>query len=379
MELIRRMFGSRSLDSYVRQARTKLATCEFEQALRVVAEGYGAFPDAQPLREVELTIRQAQARAGIRSLKAQVDQTDNPRAHEALIALYLELGMAAEVRKATLAYVSAHPERDTPHLLLGEIALQDFLDALQSRDAHVALMHLQRAAILNSQAIKPRLLLAELYYVVGADKALKEMEAEIAPFAQADPHIAPVMEQIRSVPEPSKTLTIDGLFERVEADGTLKREPRTWLRAFRRPGLSRVDPDRAREAADSLMKQGVALELVLMQRNGDLLAHVSQSDLDEAEDAREEGAEATAEPDEDENRGLVNVVRAVSRTVSRYARDLDLGQFKRCTMQGNFGLVTVGEVCGVVTGARWPRNPEPQRLWERVTVGLEGELGGGRR
>jgi hypothetical protein len=115
-----------------------------------------------------------------------------------------------------------------------------------------------------------------------------------------------------------------------------------------------------------------------MQRNGDLLAHVSQSDLEKAEDASEEGAEAT-EQNADQDGGLVDVVRAVSRTVSRYARDLDLGQFKRCTMQGNFGLVTVGEVCGVVTGARWPKNPEPQRLWERVTVGLEGELGGGRR
>ena len=163
MQLISNVFGGPALSALVRKARTKLGAGDFEQAQRIVSKGLEAYPGADALLELELTIRRAQAREGIRSLRARIDAEEDPRAYEQIVALYTELGMGAEAKQEAWNYANAHPDLDTPHLMLGEMSLQSFLDAMQSRDAHVAYKRLQRAAALNAEAVKPRLLLAELY------------------------------------------------------------------------------------------------------------------------------------------------------------------------------------------------------------------------
>ena len=357
MQLISNVFGGPALSALVRKARTKLGAGDFEQAQRIVSRGLEAYPGADALLELELTIRRAQAREGIRSLRARIDADDDARAYEQLIALYRELGMGAEAKQEAWGYANAHPDLDTPHLMLGEMSLQSFLDGLQSRDAHVAYKRLQRAAALNKEAVKPRLLLGELYWCVGADHALCAISREIAEFAQHDPNLEEVVEQLRTVKEPSGPDIMDGLFERVEIEGELVREPDTWP-LHRRSTASRMDEERAERALESIIRQGAASELVLLQRNGTLIAHANPG----ADDDEEEG-------------GLVDVARIVARTVSRYARDLDLGAFKRCTIETPNSLVAVGEVGGVLAGARWRRGSESQRLWERITVDIEGALG----
>lgn len=357
MQLISNVFGGPSLSALVRKARTKLGAGDFEQAQRLVSKGLETYPGADALLELELTIRRAQAREGIRSLRARIDTDDDPRAYEQIIALYLELGMKAEAKQEAWNYANAHPDLDTPHLMLGEMSLQAFIDGLQSRDAHVAYKRLQRAAALNRDAVKPRLLLGELYWCVGADHALRAISSEIEEFAQYDPNLEDVVEKLRTVEEPSGPDLMDGLFERVEVNGELSREADTWP-LHRRAAGSKMDADRAERALESIIRQGAASELVLLQRNGSMIAHANP-----------------AADDDEMGGGLVDVARIVARTVSRYARDLDLGAFRRCTIESPDGLVAVGEIGGMLAGARWRRGSEPQRLWERITVDLEGALG----
>lgn len=370
MGLIRKFLGKPPLDALMRRARARMAANDFDRAQRIVADGLRDYPDAEPLRELELTLRRAQARAGMKSLRERIVEGDEPRAYEELIALYLELGMQAEARKEALTYATAHPDLDAPHLLIGEMSLQTFLDQLQARDAHTAHQRLVRAAALNPHAVRPRLLLAELYYCVGADQALRRVAQSLEEIAPDDPLIEPLLACVQDLEPSSGSESIQGRFERVEVDGELHRDLSTWPVSQRRARKVHMDEDRARRAAEALVGQGAAAEVVLLQRNGELLAHAEQPIADEAVSEEATGAESG---------GLVDVARVVSRTVSRYAHDLDLGAFRRCTIQGEFGLVAVGEVGGVVTGARWRSNPEPARLWERISVGLEGSLGGGRR
>jgi len=362
VQLISNVFGGPALSALVRKARTKLGAGDFEQAQRIVSKGLETYPGAEALLELELTIRRAQAREGIRSLRARIETDDDPRAYEQIVALYLELGMGAEAKQEAWSYANAHPDLDRPHLMIGEMSLQSFIDGLQARDAHEAYKRLQRAAALNKEAVKPRLLLSELYWCVGADHALRGMSTEIGEFARYDSNLEEVVEQLRSIPEPSGPDIMDGLFERVEVNGELFREPDTWP-LHRRSTSSRMDEDRAERALESIIRQGAASELVLLQRNGTVIAHANPG----------------ADDDDEDEGGLVDVARIVARTVSRYARDLDLGAFRRCTIESPGGLLAVGEVGGVLAGARWNRGSEAQRLWERITVDLEGALGRGRR
>ncbi len=358
------MFGRSSLGRLLVQAQRKLAAEDFDEAQKLVAKGLLLYPDAEPLRELEMTIRRAQARAGIQNLKARIERDEDPRAYEQLISLYLELGLFAEARTESLAYANAHPDRDAAHLLLGEMSLQAFFEGLQARDAHVAQLRLTRASRLNERAIKPLLLLAELYYCVGANRALHSVAGELQTVAGGDPMIEPVLRRAEKAAKASGPESLDGIFEGIELEGALRHEPTTWPLRSKRRRVRRLDEGRAQMVADLLVARGSPVEVAMLQPGGAVLAHSrTPTEDDDTPHAEREG-------------GLVDVTRTVIRTIKHHARDVDLGSFRRCTIQGPFGVLTVGEVGGTLTGARWPANPEPLRLWERVALKVEDSLGG---
>jgi hypothetical protein len=364
------LFGGRSLETVLGKARQRLASGDFDEAHRIVEAGLMKFPEAEALRETELTIRRAQARAGMQSLKERIARERDPQAYEQLIQLYLEVDMPEEALRETRSYAQIHPDRDTPHLLLGEIHLQSYFEDLLARDAHSAHDHLVRAARLNAEAVKPRLLLAELYFCVGADRALNVLAQSLERFAEADETLRPVIQAIREIKAPDTQESIDGIFERIEVKGALVREASAWPIRNRRNRGALLTEERTRTAAKGVVKRGDAEEVVVLRRGGGLLAHA-------VEDPTAGGVRLTI-PEGDEqvpDAGLVGVARTVARSVAPRAREFDLGAFKRCTVQGVFGTIVVGEVGGTVVGAR-SRSREPLRLWERVTIGMEGEAGG---
>jgi hypothetical protein len=357
------LFGGSSLDALVARAKQKLAASDFDEAHRLVAKGLEKFPDAQALRETRLTIRRAQARAGMQSLKDQILRDDDPHAHEQLIALYQEVDMPAEARRAAQAYASAHPDRDTPHLLLGEMLLQSFFEDMQARDAHPAQEHLLRAARLNAEALKPRLLLAELYFCCGADQALSTVAGALERIAPDDETIKPVLDACRAVPRPAGKELVEALFARVEVEGALVREPTAWPLRTRRNRDQRVKDERMHVTARKVVSRGEAEEVAIVRRNGALIAHAGGEEGQQAEPSAEDVVP---------EKGLPGVAAGIARSVARQVREFDLGSFKRCTIQGPFGIVVVGEVGGVLAAVRHRSAIEPLRLWERLTVALEG-------
>lgn len=363
------LFSSPSLDTWVARARQKLAGGLFDEAQRLVDRGLAQFPGAQALRETHLTIRRAQARSGLQSLKDQISRHDDPLAHEQLIGLYQEIDMPAEARRAAQAYAQSHPDRDAPHLLLGETLLQAFFEDLQARDAHSAHDHLLRAARLNPDTLKPRLLLAELYFCCGADRALTAVADALARLAPDDAVVGPVVEACRAVAKPTGKEDLEAAFARVEVDGVLVREPSAWPLRTRRNRDQRVNDERMIAAARRLVSRGELEELAIVRRTGVLVTHAGA----EASQAPQEpsGTEPTAEERVPE-RGLPGIAAAVARTVARQVREFDLGTFKRCTLEGPFGVILVGEVAGVMAAGRRRAGLEPHRVWERLTLALEG-------
>jgi hypothetical protein len=357
------LFAGSSLDALVARAKQRLGTGDFDEANRLVTRGLEKYPDAQALRETRLTIRRAQARAGMQSLKDQIARDDDVHAHEQLIALYQEVDMPAEARRAAQAYAGAHPDNDTPHLLLGEMLLQAYFEDMQARDAHPAQEHLLRAARLNPQALKPRLLLAELYFCCGADQALSVVAAALERLAPDDEAIKPVLEACRAIPRPAGKESVDALFARVEVQGELLREPTAWPLRTRRNRDQRVKDERMLASARRLVARSEAEEVAIVRRSGALIAHAGGEETQQVDPSAE---------DKVPEKGLPGVAAGIARTVARQARELDLGAFKRCTIQGPFGIVVVGEVGGVLAAARHRAGVEPLRLWERLTVALEG-------
>jgi hypothetical protein len=358
------MLGSRSLEGVVRRARHRLASGDYDHAQRIVARGMERYPNAEALTEVALGIRRAQAHAGIRELKARIQHDQAPPAYEELIELYGDLGLSGEARQLALAYARAHPDLDSPHLILGEMHLQVFYADLLARDGHAALHSLTRAAELNPEAVKPHLLLSELFFCVGADGRLAAVIRDLAAMGRGDPLIESIVAELNALTRAEGGEELDGLFERVEVDGRLARSPTEWPLGRRDAAdTSALSTEGAQKAVDDIVARGHAEEIVVIKRRGDVLAYARKGEHD---DGSGEGH-------------LADVTRAVAETVSQHAREFDLGAFKRCTIEGPFGLAAVGEIGGVMTGVRWRAKAEPQRLWERLTVGLEDALGGSAR
>lgn len=363
MGLLTDLFAGRSLEAFVARARQRLQAGDYDEAARLVEQGLTRYPEAEALREIRLTLRRSQGRAAIRSLRDQVTKDDDPLAHEQLIALYLELDMLGEARRAAQAYAASHPDRDTPQLLLGEMLLQAFFEDLQARDAQGARDHLVRCARLNTQAIKPRLLLAELYFCTGADCALATVSDALERLAGDDEVVRRVIDASRAVARNDGRESVEALFAKIEVQGSLAREPKAWPLRTRRNRDQMLREERAIEAGKTLVSRGEVEELIVVRRNGTLVTRAG-GDV---------GPEPLA-PDHDlvSETGLPAVVAGLARDLSRQVRELDLGALRRCTLEGPFGLVVLGELGGVVVAARHKPSHEPHRVWERLTVALQG-------
>ena len=373
MARISDIFAGRSLEAVLKRARHKMMSADFDEATRVVCMGLEKFPDAEALRELQLTIRRIQARSGMQELKKRNALEQDPLAFEQLITLYQEVDMLDESKKTADEYAAAHPERDNPNLTLGEMYLQAFFDDLLARDAHAAHDHLLRAGQLNTQALKPRLLLAELYYCVGANRALSGVGRALERIDSNDDALNPVLETIVAVADPNASESMDGLFAQIEVEGELDRDPSTWPLRNRRNREAQVREERTQKAVATLVREGVVDDIVVLRKNETPLVVASlDRKADDGLGGNRRPTTVRVDEEEIDDESLSGVVRSVARTISQQAREFDLGAFKRCSIEGKFGLLIVGRASNVIVGAHRPRTREPLRLWERLSVTLDG-------
>lgn len=360
------LLGGRSLDALVERARRQLASGEFDNGLATVAKGLEKFPSAHVLRDTGQSIRRAKARAGMGALLGRVEQDSDPEAFEQLIALYHETGMAAERVRLTERYVAEHADREQPHLLRGEQALEEFFGDLRARDGRLAIDHLLKAGALHPDSLKPRLLLAEIYFAIGADRALLGQAAAIERLAGDDEVVRPVVTALREAAAPAPAESIDALLAKVEVSGAVLRDPSAWSSRKRRGVADGADGARLQRNLERLVRDEDASEAVVIDRGGATVVAVGDRTLDVAPgDAPADGGES----------GLARVASVVARTIKVSARELEMGAFRRFVVEGPFGVMVVADAAGGVVAAKARRGADPHRLAERLTVAVEGARG----
>jgi hypothetical protein len=357
------VFGGRSLEALLERARKRLAAGKFDEALKAVEVGLAKYPGAAALRETGHAVRRAQARAGMQGLKERIERDGDPAAFDELIALYREFGMADEATRLADEYAQEHPELEAPHVLRGEAALNAFFSDLRLRDGRQALERLLKAGQVKPDSVKPRLLLAELYFTIGADRALLGQVAAIGRLAKDDEIVQPLLQALREQAKPAAAENVDALLSKVEVTGALARDPAAWPGGSRRGGASERDAQRTASGLERLVKRGDALEAVAIDRSGEVVSRAPAVEEDATEGA------ATL---------LSGVARSVARTVKSQAQELDLGSFRRCVVEGPFGVLLVGDAGGTLVAARGTKGAEPDRLWERMALAVDAG-GRGRR
>lgn len=367
------LFISRSVSTFVERARRKMAAGKLEEAARILKRGIECYPTASTLRDLQLSVRRARAHVTIRNLEVRIEDHGDPHAYEELIDLYQRLELPEEARRRALAYVENYPDRDAPHLILGSMHLDSFIEDLCARHGHKAHEHLLQAAGTNAMAVHPRMLLAELYFCIGADHSLAVTMQAIEKLAPDPAEIQTAMDVVRQLAAGKKEDRLDGIFERIECDGRLVRAPEDWPLSKRRSSVSTLQEEEADGALMDLVSGGAAEELVVMRRDGSVMSHVTPTGL------RGESGNGGVTGPGPGDQGLVGVLRTVSSKVLPQATEFDLGKFRRCTIQGRFGNVVIGRIDHLLVGARGQSADEPLRLWKRVCRALEHPRDGGGR
>lgn len=360
MGRLKDLFAGTSASAFVERASRALGAGKLEEAARVIERGLERHEGSAALLDLRLRLERARAHTTIRRLEQSIRRTADPRSYEELVHLFQQLQLPAEARARAHLYVEQHPGLDAPHLLLGAMFLDDFFEEYTARYAHHAHEHLVKAATLNAMAIQPRMMLAELYYCVGAHRALVAMMHAIEHLASDEDALASAYAMIGAVEDSRDEETLDGLFERVEVNGRLERAPETWPLSKRRSRTPRMCEADADPAVTELIASGAAEELVLLRRDGSVLSHAAAPGST--------GGQAD----------LVDVVRTVATRVYPQAREFDLGRFERCTIEGSFGTVVIGPVGNVLTGARGRPSAEAHRLWDQVRTAIGNSQEGDR-
>ena len=372
------LFQPSSPSGFLARARKRMTVGKLDEAARVVAQGLAQFPDSGSLSELALGIRRAQAHKTMRRLEARIQKTRDPLAFEELIQLYRQLSLPQEALRRAEAYAAAHPGRDTPHLILGEMNLALFLEELNARHGHAAHEHLLHAANLNAMALQPRMLLAELYFCAGAGRAIAPLLKSLRQMAPETTEMRATFAVLESVANPHAETHLDGMFERIEVEGELARDPEDWPLSQRRSQAGRIDEGRVDATLQQLVADEVFDEVVLLRRDGTLVTHASPTGLHGASAEVPEASGTLLQPGvaRAPSQHFVDVVRTVGRKVFPRARDLDMGKFKQCTLRGAFGTVVVGRVCNVLVGIRGQQSSDPLKQWTQIQLELENLAGG---
>ena len=161
---------ARELESVVTQAERLVASGRHEEAMHVAERGLAQFPAAARLRGVIRYVRRAASKQRLTELKQALAQRKDERAYRELIALHLDLGDKDQALEVATAHANEFPDAADAHVLLGEVFLSRYFGELFARDAWAAIERLERALELDSASLRARVLLAMLYFAIGAPR-----------------------------------------------------------------------------------------------------------------------------------------------------------------------------------------------------------------
>ncbi|MBI4879231.1 MAG: hypothetical protein HY812_06175 [Planctomycetes bacterium] len=148
-------------------ARAYLGLGEAEVAAEVLQSGLSLFPASAELARVRLLVASEEKVRRLRAAKELVQRRPCPQAALELADAYRSLDRWDQHAQVLREALERYGENGTVLAQLGELRLHRFLESAAAADALAAEDLLRRALDVEPEALKPRLLLAELSYRVG--------------------------------------------------------------------------------------------------------------------------------------------------------------------------------------------------------------------
>jgi tetratricopeptide (TPR) repeat protein len=299
-----------------------------DQTLRVSEEGLALFPNSQELRKLNKFAKRSLVRGQIKDLRNRLNKTPQPELYQELAGLYLELGDYGAVYGTCEESVRRFPDDAGSHLLMARARLANFYRDLNAREGLEAVHCLQTVVGLDPRNARAHKMLAELMYRVGAaGRAQPHLEIlrQLAP-GDLDVEVLYRHVQGRGATDDDD---LDELFCGVEARRGLAHGPVTGDGSGEHEAPRERGVNTIRDALGQIAEIPGVSKAAYIRGSKALIKGEIRNGKDP----------------------FLRLVRVVSKASQRTCRRMDLGNFSKGVLDGDFGHVcicTFGEVVAAV-------------------------------
>ena len=324
--LERKLHETPSPSTYVDLGQVYINLGMMDRTLKVADEGLRLFPRSDELRKLRKFAKKSKLNSRIKDLRSRLNRAPHPKLYQELASLYLELGDFGAVHGTAEECIRRFPDDDGAYLVLAKARLTNFYRDLAARDGLEAVRNLQKVISLDPGNVKAHRLLAKVLYMVGAvNPAVHHLEI-LRDLAPGDRELETLLAE--ALTRHSKDADLEILFHEVESKGRLANTPVT---------KETMPTHVASEEAIGSIRDALA-QLVE-------LAGVRKAAYIKASKALVKGEIR------DGKDSFLRVVRVMGKAAQRVSRRMDIGNFSKGCLDGDFGHICIccyGEVCAAV-------------------------------
>lgn len=321
-----------------------------ERTLQLSEEGLALFPHSDELRKLRKFAKKTQLNNRIKDLRSRLGSSPNPKFFRELAALYLELGDFDAVLGTCEECIRRFPEDSGAYLVLAKARLANFYRDLIAQDGLEAVRCLREVIRLDAGNIKAHKLLGEVLYRVGAMEQARfhlEMLRDAAP---DDEEVKEMYQQAISAATSDQDL--EQLFNEIEEKSVLPNGPVTRRAAGRNPATIEDGIGSIRDALGHLAEiKGVRKAAYIR------------------------GSKALVKGDIRDGRDpFLRVSRVVAKAAQRTSRRMDIGNFSKGVVDGDYGHICICNYGEVVASVLCDQGADVERVLVELQELVAGSL-----
>ncbi len=308
------------------QVYINMGVCD--RTLAVADEGLALFPESRELRKLRKFAKKHQLNRRVEEVRTKINKSPTAGSYRELASLYLELGDFGAVQGTCEESIRRFPGEDSAYRILARAKLTNFYRDLSARDGIEAVQNLQRTVELDPKNSKAHQLLVEVFYRVGVLDLCKQHLEILTKLDAEQSYIDMMNKQFAS----SKTRDagvgedFESAFHNAEAKSALINRPVS----IERPKASSDDTmGRIRDALAELADRDGVRKATYIKASKALV----KGEIRDGKDA------------------FLRVVRVMAKASQRYTRRLDIGNFNKGVIDGDFGHICIcsyGDVVAAV-------------------------------
>jgi tetratricopeptide (TPR) repeat protein len=312
--------------TFVDLAQVYINLGRIEDTLRIAEEGLLLFPRSEELRKVHKFAKRRRLTERSDELRAKITRAPEPELFHELARVYLDMGDVDALIGTCTECVRHFPSDVESYFCVAEARLQSFYRNLNAIDGQRAVSGMRKVLELDSGHPIALRKLGELYYRVGALLEAKETLSKLSKVEALDEDLKLLYAQCKDAQEAIRDL--GQRFEDIESRGSLPNRSVTGLRKER---------SIASEDAVSTIRDGLAR---MVQLEG-----VSKAAYIRGSKALVKGNIRSGKDP------FLKTVRIVAKASQRVARRMELGNFSKGVIDGDFGHIVIcsfGDVAAAV-------------------------------